>query len=328
MEARAENRPFCIAINEGPLIDLIRAHKTDHPWLDELQQDLLSLVRYVPVEQDDIEAFRPEPRKTVVIDLSLRRTLSPDLLGRVLTKLTDDSWYTGCANCPGLATCPVTYNRRMLREERVRTRLINLLSRVAERGLRATFRQVLGFGSFLIFSGRSCAALLADPHSEQTRYYWNAFEGQGAIFESLVRGLDPMRQTTPKIDDDLWNGRLAPDLFLGHAHMPLAQRTFDAIDEHEAGAALLGFTALKRRWYFEHPDGNLSLLSRADKVFAHLRDAAATPQLRSGRLIALINGWWNQKDAHQQDRLRLWTRQPILHAPAAAPWSQAGRSRG
>jgi hypothetical protein len=124
-----------------------------------------------------------------------------------------------------------------------------------------------------------------------------------------------MRQTTPKTDDDLWNGRLAPDLFLGHAHMPLVQRTFDAIDEHDARAALLGFTALKRRWYFEHPDGNLSLLSRADMVFADLRDPVATPQLRSGRLIALINGWWNQKDAHQQDRLRLWTR--LAYSPRA-----------
>jgi hypothetical protein len=124
-----------------------------------------------------------------------------------------------------------------------------------------------------------------------------------------------MRQTTPKTDDDLWNGRLAPDLFLGHAHMPLVQRTFDAIDEHDARAALLGFTALKRRWYFEHPDGNLSLLSRADRVFADLRDPVATPQLRSGRLIALINGWWNQKDAHQQDRLRLWTR--LAYSPRA-----------
>jgi hypothetical protein len=124
-----------------------------------------------------------------------------------------------------------------------------------------------------------------------------------------------MRQTTPKVDDDLWNGRFAADLFLGHAHMPLAQRTFDAIDAHDAGAALLGFTALKRRWYFEHPDGNLSLLSRADRIFAHLRDPTATPQLRSGRLIALINGWWNQKDAHQQDRLRLWTR--LSYSPRA-----------
>jgi hypothetical protein len=203
----------------------------------------------------------------------------------------------------------------MLREERVRTRFISLLSRVAERGMRATFRQVLGYGSFLIFGGRSCAELLANANSEQTRYYWNGFEGQGAIFESLVRGLDPMRQTTPKTDDDLWNGRLVPESFLGHAHMPIEQRSFDAIAEHEAGAALTSFTALKRRWYFEHPDGKIGQLSQSDTILAQLKDSAATPQLRAGRLIALINGWWNPKDSHQQDHLRLWTR--LAYSPRA-----------
>ena len=137
-EARTRGRPFCIAINEGLLVDLIRAHKSSHPWLDDLQRELFNLVRYVPVEEPVSDSFRPGPGKTVVIDLSLRSTLSADLLRPIISKLTDDTWYAGCESCPGAASCPVTYNRKMLRHEPVADRLVTLLSRVAQRGVRAT----------------------------------------------------------------------------------------------------------------------------------------------------------------------------------------------
>jgi hypothetical protein len=203
----------------------------------------------------------------------------------------------------------------MLREELVQERLTHLLSRVAERDVRVTFRNVLAFGSYLIFGGRTCADLLANANSEQTRYYWNAFEGQGIIFECLQEGLDPVLQTSPKIDEDLWNGRLDATVFLGHALLPVTPRNFDAIDEHEPSRATDGFVALKRRWYFEHPDGHLGMRTPADSVFSELQNRALTPQLRAGRLIALINNWWNPNDQNQQDRLRLWTR--IAYSPRA-----------
>lgn len=178
--ARATGEPFCIAINEGPLVDLIRAFRAAHPWLDEIQQQLLSLTDLVPVDEPDDEdggRYQPEPGRTVVLDLSLRRTLAPDLITRIVDKLTDDIWYAGCAACAAQEACAVGYNRRMLRHERVKERLAGLLDRVAERGIRATFREVLAFVSFLIFAGKSCAELRATGSSELARYYWNAFEG-------------------------------------------------------------------------------------------------------------------------------------------------------
>lgn len=308
LKARMEGRPFCIAINEGPLIELIREFRDAHPWLDDVRNDLLNLVRYVPVEEKVEENFRPEPGKTVIIDLSLRRTLSPDLVKRIIAKLTDDTWYTSCAYCPNPATCPVAYNRKMLREPLVQERMVQLLSRVAQRGIRATFRQVLSFVSFLIFGGRTHDELHQDAGSEQNRYYWNAFEGQGLIFESLEKGLDPLRQTSPKTDDALWNGRIEPSEFLGSGIMPVTPRNFDAIDGTDPTAAAAGFAALKRRWFFEHPDGRLGAPTPSEKIFTELQDPDATPQLRAGHLVALINSWWNPKDSNQQDVLRLWTR--------------------
>jgi hypothetical protein len=315
VQAREASQPFCIAINEGPLIDLIRTHCAAHPWLEEVRQQLLGLVSYVQVDEEDETRYQPEPGSTVVIDLSLRRTLAPDLIKRVVEKLTDDVWYSSCASCSGEGSCPVSYNRTMLRNPQVQERLVALLNRVAERGVRATFREVLAFVSYLIFGGRPCAELNQEPQSDQNRYYWNAFEGQGSIFEALETGLDPFRQTAPRVDEDLWRGRYQAEDFVGHSIHPTTPRNLDAVREHQEQAALDGFVALKRRWYFEHPLGTLTHMDYADRLLHELQDNGLSTQLRVGRIIALINEWWNPADRDQQDRLRLWTR--LSYSPRA-----------
>lgn len=314
--ARAKDQPFCIAINEGPLVELIRHARGQHPWLEEIQAQLLRLVRYVPVEEEDQEErYQPERGKTVVMDLSLRRTLAPDLVRRIVDKLTDEAWYGACPTCPAVGTCSVKFNRAMLRTAQVQDRLVGLVDQVAERGVKATFREVLSFGSYLIFGGRTCAELARDGGSEQTRYYWNAFEGQGVIFESVELGLDPVRQTNARVDEDLWRGRYEPADFVGNEPLPVVPRNLDEVQQYESQEAADSFAALKRRWYFEHKDGHLSHATPADKWFAELQNNAASTQLRVGRLVGLINAWWNKADHSQQDRLRLWTR--LSYSPRA-----------
>lgn len=315
IEAREAAAPFCIAINEGPLIELIRQQSHRAPWLEELHQQLLGMVTYAPVDHQVDERFTPRPGAIVVIDLSLRRTLAPDLVGRIVDKLTEDVWYENCEACPQVSTCPVHVNRTMLRTERVRSRTIELLDRVGERGLRATFREALGFVSYLIFGGRTCSDLVAEGSSEFTRYSWLAFEGIGAIFEQIAAGLDPVRQTEPRVDEDLWRGRYDPVAFSGNDLSPLIQRDLDDVRRHDEVGATDAFTVLKRRWFFEHADGRLRHATRADRAFADLQDATLSTQLRVGRLIALINGWWNKADRNQQDHLRLWTR--LAYSPRA-----------
>lgn len=313
--ARAASQPFCIAINEGPLIDLIRTYSATHPWLEDIRQQLLGLVSYVQVDEEDESRYQPQPGATVVIDLSLRRTLAPDLVKRVVDKLADDTWYSSCKTCSHENACPISYNRTMLRNQQVQERLVALLNRVAERGIRVTFRELLGFVSYLIFSGRSCSELQQDS-SDQVRYYWSAFEGQGAIFEALESGLDPLRQTSPQVDEDLWCGRYNPEDFVGNDEFPVATRSFDAMREHQEQAALDGFIALKRRWYFEHKQGRLAHMDYADRLLSELQDPNRSTQLRVGQIIALINEWWNPADRDQQEGLRLWTR--LSYSPRAS----------
>ncbi|WP_174278271.1 Druantia anti-phage system protein DruA [Sphingomonas bacterium] len=314
-EARDDKAPFCIAINEGPLIELIRQQSQRAPWLAEVNQQLLGMVAYVPVDQMVDERFTPQPGATIVIDLSLRRTLAPELVGRVIDKLTEDVWYENCEGCPQLASCPVHVNRTMLRTERVKARTVELLERVGERGLRATFREALGFVSYLIFGGKRCADLVAEGPSDSSHYSWLAFEGNGAIFEQIAGGLDPVRQTEPRVDEDLWRGRYEPEAFSGHELAPVPKRDLDDMRRHDEARATDAFTALKRRWYFEHPEGRLRYATQADRAFASFQDATLSSQLRAGRLIALINGWWNKADRNQQDHLRLWTR--LAYSPRA-----------
>ena len=314
--ARDQKQPFCIAINEGPLVDLIRAYRQEHSWLESIRQQLLNVVNLIAVEDAaEGERFVPRANETVVIDLSHRRVLSPDLIKRILDKLTEDTWFVGCQSCPASGECPVGYNRRMMRHPRVQDRLITLLQRVAERGVRATFRELLAYVSYLLFGGRTCAELLQDPLSEQSRYYWYAFEGQGALFASLQIGLDPLRQTDARVDEMLWRGSFATPDFVGSQLMPVQVRDLDDIEDNKSEFASDNFIALKRRWYFEHKDGKLTHATDADRFFWELQDDNFSTQLRVGRLVELINAWWNPSDRNQQDRLRLWTR--LSYSPRA-----------
>jgi hypothetical protein len=127
--------------------------------------------------------------------------------------------------------------------------------------------------------------------------------------------LDPIRQTAPSVDEALWRGNYEPANFIGNALSPVVVRDLDEIRRHDEDRATYAFTALKRRWYFEHPEGRLRYATRADREFAELQNAGLSSQLRVGRLIALINGWWNKVDKNQQDHLRLWTR--LAYSPRA-----------
>ena len=53
--ARDQGKPFCIAINEGPLVDLVRTFRDKHPWLEEIRGNLLKLVGYRPLDSEQVD---------------------------------------------------------------------------------------------------------------------------------------------------------------------------------------------------------------------------------------------------------------------------------
>jgi len=321
--ARSEGKPFCIAINEGPLVDLVRAYRGTHPWLEEIQEKLLHLVSYRPLELDrteDGEAWKPDANDTAIIDLSHRLVLSADLTGAIIDKLTDDHWYQSCSVCPVQRNCVVTYNRSMLRSPRPRERMVRLLTTVGTGGARVTFREALAFISYTIFAGKSCEELEEMGSSEFARYYWNAFEGEGTIFDLLERSVDPLKQTHPRTDEALWRGIFDPAEFCGDALQPAVQRNLDELAEKDPQRNITDdFTALKRRWYFEHANGRLFDFSDANRLFEELQNTSLAMAIRLSRLITLINRWWDHSEVDKGDALRLWTR--LSYSPR--PRSQA-----
>lgn len=221
--AREAGQPFCIAINEGPLVDLVRAHRQSQPWLEEIRSKLLRLVGYRPLEAEqgeDPENWKPQAGETVILDLSHRRVLSSELTAAIIDKLTDDQWYQGCTMCPARLNCAVTYNRTMLRSPVPRERMVRLLTTVGKTGAKVTFREALAFVSYTLFAGKTCDELKELGTSEEARYYWNAFEGEGTIFDLVSRGIDPMKQTNPQVDEQLWRGIFEPEAFAGNELMP------------------------------------------------------------------------------------------------------------
>lgn len=331
--ARDEKRPFCVAINEGPLVDLVREFRGRHEWLEDIRAQLLRLLNYKPLEaatSDDGENWKPQKGETVILDLSHRRVLSPDLAGEIIDKLTDDHWYEACAACTGQENCVIEYNRLMLRSPVPRERMVKLLTTVGRSGAKITFREALAFVSYCIFGGKSCEELRESGTSEFARYYWNAFEGEGAIFDLLNRGLDPMKQTNPQVDEHLWRGTADPSEFVGHSRLPVLQRNLDEVAEKEQRNLADEFTALKRRWYFEHSNGQLFDFSDANKLFAELQDTSIAMAIRLSRLIALINRWWNRGGETKSDALRLWTRlsyQPRARSQAMVSGLAVNRNR-
>ncbi|ACC69437.1 hypothetical protein Bphy_0244 [Paraburkholderia phymatum STM815] len=331
--ARDSGKPFCIAINEGPFVDLVREYRDKHPWLGEIREDLLRLVGYKALESagdSSTENWKPKIGETVIVDLSHRRVLSANLVKAIIDKLTDDQWYQGCATCTARANCAVTYNRMQLRSELPRQRMINLLTTVGKSGAKITFREALAFVSYCIFAGKTCRELIEVGSSEQVRYYWNAFEGEGAIFELVANGIDPMTQTNPRVDEDLWRGKFAPEDFAGNGAFPLDKRNMDEIEEREQKTMAHEFAALKRRWYFEHSDGRILDYSDANKLFVDLQDTSTAMAIRLSRLIALINRWWNRGGDSKSDALRLWTRlsyQPRARSHAMVSGLAVNRNR-
>lgn len=331
--ARDQNKPFCIAINEGPLVDLIREQRGKHAWLDGIREQLMRLLVYKPLESDVDdrgEGWKPLVGETVVVDLSLRRVLSEDLTAAIIDKLTDDQWYQGCSGCTRRAQCAVTYNRTMLRSARPKQRIVQMLTSVGKTGAKVTFREALAYVSYAIFGGKTCAELAEIGTAEDARYYWNAFEGEGAIFDLLDKGVDPMKQTNPRVDEDLWRGRFNPEDFTGNEILPVEPRNHDELAERESRNLSDDFAALKRRWYFEHEEGELLEFSDASKLFSELQNTSTAMAIRLGRLISLINRWWNRSGDAKQEALRLWTRlsyQPRARSHAMVSGQTVNRNK-
>jgi hypothetical protein len=308
-------RSSCIAINEGPLLDLIKRYRKAYPFLENVEHQLRSTVEYVLLDSKNASLERRnwmpplDARKQIfVLDLSLRQNLSKQMVSAVLNKLTEPRWYEGCKICPGQSSCGIAYNRQALAQPRTQERIGKLLEGVGVRGEQITFRELLAFCSYAIFGGRSCDEMVGLGGSEATRYYNHIFDyGNGKLFDELRKGFDPVTRTHPIVDEQFWRGLFSPDEFPFEP-----QPTRISLDGHASSnfeQALDAFKSLKRRWFFEHHKGeDLTPRTGAENLLEKLRDVGYTTQSRVSDILRLLNRFLYAGDKDSPDYLRLWTR--------------------
>lgn len=289
-----------IAINQGTLLQLVHTYKDDprHGWARQAMEQLKRPLRY----DDDHE--NPD---VVVVDLSLRNNLSPQVIRSILRTMID-LVLAGCDEC-GDEECPAMLNARVLQESVVEERVVSLLSLVGLAGYHATMRDVQAYFSYLIFGGCTCSELRAKGYATIPSYAHHAFEGgQGELFE-VVRRFDPLRITHPLLDDRLWRGADRPDEWLGPSR---------PADVDPAGALFQDrwkqFAARKRRAYFEHRDGD-QILSQSGVGSNGLYSVLTAPDADSAvRYVRMLNRFYD-RDAPGDQLLYLW----VAHRYDARP---------
>lgn len=292
--ARAARKPFCLAINEWPLLEMIRGHSDRFAPLAEVSAQVDRGVVY--------DAASPVPdTSVVVVDLNHRTLVERTILDALLTTLTADRFYPECPGCPARETCDVPRARRTLAQDRVRERLFRLLELVAKRGHHVTVRDLQGFVAYLITGGRSCEQLVSA--SDPLPYFGAAYDGSSDLFEAVRAAFDPARVTHPLYDEALWSGSMEPNDWLPGSLQPLPASA--APDDPMAA-----MRQAKRRFYFEHSEGDrlLSLVPRDERLFYEMLNAASTQGEQVVRhLVGVLNRFFDPQE-RTDSALRLWSR--------------------
>lgn len=249
----AKKRPFVLAINEWPLFVLRRlAREQAFPAVEEALRQVQQAVRHSGPPP------APPAHNVVVVDLSLRNLLAPEVVCSCVERLTHARFYEGLRDDD-----PALVNRAALSQERVQQRLTRLLGYIAARTGHVTMRQLMGFVAYLITGGQSAVERLASQGSGRFHYANLAFDddGEGPLFDALRLTFDPAVATHPVHDLDLWRGTCRSDGWLDVLNPVIAPTQFPEEDRPRA------YSALKRKFFFEHQfGGDLFKLIPSDEL--------------------------------------------------------------
>jgi hypothetical protein len=300
--ARRRKHPFCLAINQGPLNQLVTQHAGRMDVIEEVQRQMGRQLYY--------DAPPKQPKEVFVVDLNLRSVLTRDIIDRALNNLLKEEHFESCSECFGDETTDGALNQRALQHAQVRGRLQQLLVTAGHMGRHVTMRDLQGFLSYLIFGGRTCAEMVREPSSLLYRYFNLCFAGEGDLFDAIRDVFDPLRATVPSVDEDLWENTGVQEGWI-FSRPPLTPDHYeDAWDQ---------FVALKRQYFFEHEGGDalLSFVEEDDRTFLDLlqADEASTDRFLP-RVLQAINSFYCPELTEDGQALRLWGAQQYdEHSP-------------
>lgn len=254
--ALAASRPYCLAANEYPL-HLLRSElrKPDavyrlgallHGALSEVGRQCRHRLAY---GEESISEDSGE--RILVVDLSLRNPLASEFSGPALAKLLGEPAIQAFAATG--ADANFSWNYQRLTHPTVQARLLSLFDRLVSRGCRCTVRELWILLARLLFVREEgdCSAL-----SPSAWYSERLFENDPrfALVSRMRQTADPSGISHPQ-----WDFRLedadgtAPADWIVDGIVPSFDRR-----ELETARGAARFAALKRRFYFEHRNGEES----------------------------------------------------------------------
>jgi hypothetical protein len=234
-KAHREGKPFCVAANEFPL-HLLRIVGKGFAPVEEVERQCEQRLAYSIMP----EVGESSREKVLVVDLSLRNPLAPGFAGPLIDKLISQPELKKAAEDE--PDGDIAWNLRHLADPTVRKRLLDLMAHLAAAGHRATVRELWIWAARLVFgSGHEDRKPVRSP---ERWYSSRLFETDDRfVLSKLLRRLaDPAAHSHPRWDYRLETGRATSGW---------------AVDGTVSLLRMDGpnFTALKRRFYFEHEFG-------------------------------------------------------------------------
>jgi len=326
--ARERRIPFLLAINHAPLRKLAEVAKGEtefQAFYDAVlpvpsESSKSEIVNFVLYSQEQKEKFEEGQQKQsaeqgieanalMIVNLTHRATLTDTerFVLPLIENLVDIASKMTCAEGdlpPDCTRCPIQYNVKALRNKTVQNHLFAVLKLVAQRGYRATVRDLIALVVYMLSRGVPCKDLWRKERSFSDNSYYNLVydpDARGELFERIRETFDPGNYADTKVDLDLWNGLEVDAAWIDEK--TVSQPT--NLDE---------LRSLKRRYFFESNEEDKELLKRllseTESEFKDLLDDKQDAREKVEKLVRWINLFYapqaNSQDYSYRSQLRLW----------------------
>lgn len=276
--------PAMLAINDGPLHQIISRYEDDYSFLSTIDKQLNGQVVYDPKDVEDTDFDQ-----IIVINLNNLNILSKLVISQLLEKLTSPSFEE---NHDHSGSCQIKYNIQMLRKGRVQESLETLLVFLANREEHITMRDLINFVAFLIVGDNNGCKT---DFNEEDKYFNLAYEGRGLLFEIFEDEFKVTNLTHPFLDHQLW---------------------MDAEEEHVGSPSWSieevqqTFLSEKRRFIFESDSFEYeidpyTLTNNVHRDFHNTRNGDQDETVALEKTIRRINKYFKPQNPRQSE-LRLW----------------------
>ncbi len=302
--AQQDGKRMVLAINQYPLYMLRQKIREILPDISEEVERQWKARLTAGLGGSD-----PAGDSLILVDLSLRNPLSREFSSRVLnTMLADPAIKRHAAT--GIDR-DFRFNFKCLADEDVQERLLELYDRVVSSGRRTTVRELWVLTARLLF-GASTA-----PDTPGTSNAWYserlfALDSRFPLCGALQTVADPAEVSHPHVDwhlENLDDTQSTEWRVGGEPPVPLPSpasiKTKSACDKYRQR-----FRALKRRFYFEHPDGGNTLFELDFNSHGEFHRILRSPSKDAAHLSLFVEAINRSYCPHDfegaKDNLYLW----------------------